>query len=173
MTVVLIGVVVWLLLVAVAWALAQAIGRADAREGPLDEHDLLYAPPSRNGAGQRTVVADLAVLRMRLGAAGILLRSPCVSVVLVGADGEHEIASAGSPLRPDATQQIAAPIGSRVLVVATRTERDEVFDDADRRLLASTAATLGDVLAIPDEERRTRTGRFARRASEVARRRRS
>lgn len=186
MTEVLIVVAVWAVLFVLVWATAVAVGWSRrGQPGPLDEHDLLYSADHDGlpkpgtvaarvgplGAGDgRIVVADLGVLQMRLSAASVLLRAPRVAVVLVGADGDHEIAAVGHPLRPDAIQEITAPVGAKVLLVATRTTRDAAFDELEGRLLAATAATLGDVLAIPEEERRAATGRFARRLPAAARR---
>ena len=170
-----------LILVAVAvglfaalWAVAVLVGRPGEPAGPLAEHDLLYDPRAAApdpSAEHRIVVADLSTLRMRLAAAGILLRAPRVAVVIVAADGEHEIAAVEHAMRPGPVQEIAAQVGARVLLVAVRTSADAAFDERDGRLLAATAATLGDVLAIPEEERRAPTGRFMRRSSVIPGRR--
>jgi hypothetical protein len=153
MTWVLVGLGVWLILLGLVWSLCVAAGRADARSVAQDEA-MRPAPAGSHAAPERVahepaaVVADAGRLRTHLAATAVVLRAERVALVTPLRDEEVVIAHAGSATTPPGAESVTVPAGSATLLVAERVGGR--FDAADRRLLTSLAASLHDVVGVPD-----------------------
>jgi hypothetical protein len=165
MTWVLIALAIWLALLVCVWALCVAAGRAD--RAPAPGADARWAgvpgpPEQARPAEEHTIpsVADVAALQTRLEAAAVMLRAQRVALVAHGRAGARTLAGAGGDLSTEGAHELEVAVGSAATLVATRAAAQGAFTDADRRLLAAVAESVGDVV-VPDRGAAA-SGRFAR-----------
>jgi hypothetical protein len=158
-TVVLIGLGVWLVLLAMVWALCAAAARGDswlADDGPEDHLGPEEQPKPERAA---PIIVDFAALRTRTDAARLLLRAERVAVVRP--DVRDDPATGREALaHHDHQRRITVSLGAGLVLVASRASWDPPFEDADRRLLDAVAQSLRDIVAVADDPPATR--RFAR-----------